>query len=48
MSYIGKDVAPQPQGTYSQSEIDTQIDAVDGRIDATNIVVASNTASILI
>ncbi len=47
MSYIGKDVAPQPQGTYSQSEIDTQIDAVDGRIDATNIVVASNTASIL-
>ena len=25
MSYIGKDVAPQPQGTYSQSEIDTQM-----------------------
>ena len=26
MSYIGKDVAPQPQGTYSQSEIDTQLE----------------------
>jgi hypothetical protein len=25
MSYIGKNVAPQPQGTYSQSEIDTQM-----------------------
>lgn len=26
MSYIGKDVAPQQQGTYSQSEIDTQLE----------------------
>jgi hypothetical protein len=46
MSYIGKNVAPQPQGTYSQSEIDTQMltkSPTDSPVFTGNLTVNTNT-----